>query len=251
MLFGVVFPFAPLLMGIQMGPARLARLGLSLFDLLLSLMLGALSGTLIHFATRKDRAHPPQVIIITAGFLLLSTAVSVALGLSPLLLNMTAGTLFVNLSRRSESVFRTLEPLTPPLYALFFVLAGAKFEPLALLSGPLVVYGVIYIGSRVVGTVFGVRGAGRLVGAPPGIRKNLGACLIPQAGVALGLVLLMEGAPVLGQLPATETAAMLQAVNIVLMAIFVKEIAGPSIVALALRRGVLQTGRGFVGQRPT
>lgn len=250
-LFGVVFEFTPLLMGAQLGMAPLARLGLSFLELIISLLLGTLSGAFIHFATRAERAHPPKVVLITVGFLFLSTAVSVALGLSPLLFNMTAGAVFVNLSRRSESVFRTLEPLTPPLYALFFVLAGTKFEPLALAAGPLALYGAVYIGARFAGTVFGVRVAGRLVGAHPGIRKNLGVCLVPQAGVALGLVLLMEGAPILGQLPVTDTAALLQAVNIVLMAIFVKEIAGPPLATAALRRGVRQTVLPFVGQRPT
>lgn len=241
MLFGIVFEFTPLMMGVVLEGALMARFGTAIVEVLVSIALGALSGCGIHLATRTERAQPAQVIIMTTGFLFLSTSVSVVVGLSPLLLNMAAGVAFVNLSTRNEAVFRTLEPLTPPVYALFFVLAGTKFQPMAFAGGPLLLFGLVYIGARVFGACFGVRLGACLAKVDPGIGRNLGLCLVPQAGVALGLVLLMEGAPVLGQLPPPAVATLLQAVNIVLMAIFVKEIVGPPLSTAALRRGVRQT----------
>ncbi len=241
MLFGVVFEFAPLMMGVGLETAPLARFGASVLEILLSVTLGAASGVGIHLATRTERARPSQIIIMTIGFLFFSTSLSVSLGFSPLLLNMAAGAAFVNLSTRSEAVFRTLEPLTPPIYALFFVLAGTKFQPLAFIGGPLVLFGLLYIVARIFSVYSGVRLAAHLAGVEAGIGRNLGFCLVPQAGVALGLVLLLEGAPILGQLPPLAVATLLQAVNIVLMAIFVKEIVGPPLSAYAVRRGVRQT----------
>ena len=240
-LFGVVFEFAPLMLGVETTGFTLSRFTFALGDIVVSVLLGAVAGYAIHFATRSRSSGSAQVIIMTTGFLFLTTALSVAMGLSPLLLNMAAGTAFVNVSRRSDSVFRVLEPLTPPIYALFFVLAGAKFQPAAFLSGPLAVLGLTYIGARVVGSNLGVRAAAKLSKVDPGIGKNLGFCLIPQAGVALGLVLLMDGAPALGQLPPDAVDSLSIAVNIVLMAIFVKEVIGPPLSAAAVRRGMAGT----------
>ncbi len=69
----------------------------------------------------------------------------------------------------------------------------------------------------------------------------MGWCLVPQAGVALGLVLVIETYASQGHLPSGAVADLLQAVNIVLMAIFAKEIVGPVIASFGLRRGVEET----------
>lgn len=240
-LFGVVFEFAPILLGLETTGLPLVRFASALGDIAVSVMVGAVAGYAVHRATLSRRSGSAQVIIMTTGFLFLTTALSVAMGLSPLLLNMAAGAAFVNISSRSDSVFRTLEPLTPPIYALFFVLAGAKFQPAAFLSGPLAVLGLLYIGARVIGSNVGVRTAAKLSRVQAGIGINLGFCLVPQAGVALGLVLLMDGAPTLGQLPVDAVHSMRVAVNIILMAIFVKEVVGPPLSASAIRRGMAQT----------
>ena len=240
-LFGIVFEFTPLMLGLESVSFPLPLFVSALGDIAVSVLLGAVAGFAVHCATRSGTSGSAQVAIMTTGLLFLTTALSVAMGLSPLLLNMAAGATFVNISRRSDSVFRVLEPLTPPIYALFFVLAGAKFQPAQFLSGPLAILGLVYIAARVIGSNLGVRSAARLFRVDPGIGKHLGLCLIPQAGVALGLVLLMDEAPTLGQLPADAVASLRIAVNIVLMAIFVKEVIGPPLSAAAVRRGVAQT----------
>lgn len=61
------------------------------------------------------------------------------------------------------------------------------------------------------------------------------------SGVALGLVLLIEAYAARGNLPLGAATTLQQAVNIVLMAIFVKEIVGPVIASAGLRRGIRDT----------
>ena len=240
-LFGVVFEFAPLMFGVGSGEGLFSLLGAAISDVVVAVLIGIAGGVAVHVATRRPGRRAAGTIILASGFLFLSTATGVAFGFSPLLLSMAMGATFVNLSTRSDTVFRTLEPLTPPIYALFFVLAGTKFQPQAFIGGPLFLFGAVYIVSRLFGVYWGVR-VGSMVGrVPTGIGRNIGWCLVPQAGVALGLVLLIEGGAVLGQLPPLAAASLQQAVNIVLMAIFVKEIVGPVIATMGLRRGVRDT----------
>jgi Kef-type K+ transport system membrane component KefB len=239
--FGVLFEFSPLMFGVGADGQVMALFTTAVRDVFVAIILGIIGGAAIHWATRNQVRAPSRTIILATGLLFISTAIAVEFGFSPLLMNMAAGAAFVNFSSRAEAVFRTLEPVTPPIYALFFVLAGTKFQLSAFAGGGLLLYGIVYIASRLIGTYWGVRLAGRLGGVQPGIGRNIGWCLVPQAGVALGLVLLIEGGAVLGQLPPLAADTLRQAVNIVLMAIFVKEIVGPVIASVGLRRGVRDT----------
>lgn len=45
--------------------------------------------------------------------------------ISPLLSNMAAGCVIINLSPRNHRIFRDLKPLTPTIYALFFAINPA------------------------------------------------------------------------------------------------------------------------------
>ena len=239
--FGLVFTIAQRMLGLPGAGSLLQIMGRSTGAIGLAVLLGLLTGYAILIATRRTRQPAAGTTILVSGFLLLGTSMGVALGLSPLLLNMTAGALFVNLSKRTEAVFRALEPLTPPIYALFFILAGTKFQWEAFAGGTLLLFGAVYILSRIAGLYWGVRLGARLAGVSRGIGRTVGWCLVPQAGVALGLVLVIETYASQGHLPSGAVADLLQAVNIVLMAIFAKEIVGPVIASFGLRRGVEET----------
>jgi Kef-type K+ transport system membrane component KefB len=52
------------------------------------------------------------------------------------------------------------------------------------------VIGLLYIIARITGLYSGARLSGHLVNADPVIRRWVGCCLFPQAGVALGMALL-------------------------------------------------------------
>jgi Kef-type K+ transport system membrane component KefB len=54
------------------------------------------------------------------------------------------------------------------------------------------VIGIAYIIARSFGLIAGGGFAARLVGAPPVVTSHIGWCLLPQAGVALGLALLVS-----------------------------------------------------------
>ena len=118
-----------------------------------------------------------------------------------------------------------------PFLAVFFLLAGFSLEPRALAGIGL--YGVVYVLARIVGRLIGGNIGARLVRAPAVVRRRVGFCLLPQAGVALGLALLvLERLPDVGR----------RVLPLVIAATVFFELVGPLITHWQLRAAG-ETGR--------
>ncbi|GAB6088981.1 cation:proton antiporter [Spirochaeta dissipatitropha] len=233
-IFSIIIAFAPAALGLTAGLSAGALVVSTFSRLGITLVCGFVFGFLIHVVVPKVE-KPGETLIITLGFLLLGIASMEVFGLSPLLFSIAAGASLINITQKNLRVFRTLEPLTPPVYALFFVLAGTKLK-LSLLTDPvLLVLGLAYVLFRLGGKYTGARLGAKISGVPRPIRRFLGISLFPQAGVALGLVLVMQGLvldadPFVSQLIDTG-------VGIVLFGVLVNEIAGPPLSKIAIQRG--------------
>ncbi len=202
----------------------------------LSIGLGVVTGVFIHLLSRR-RSNQNEVMITTLGILFFATALAVVFRLSPLLTNMTAGALIINLSPDNHRIFRILRPLTPPIYALFFVIAGTELRPEVFLDPEIMLFGGAYIIARAIGKYGGVWVGCRVAGTSAAIRNYLGFCMLPQAGVAIGLVLLIEASPAMAALPADMQSVINTMVNIILLSVFVNELIGPPLSRLAIVRG--------------
>jgi Kef-type K+ transport system membrane component KefB len=102
-------------------------------------------------------------------------------------------------------------------------LAGFDFDANQLWTVGLV--GVLYVSARSLGLVAGGFLGGTIARAPHSVRSHTGWCLLPQAGVALGLALIVsERYPELGS----------QVLTIVVATTIVFEILGPLITRCAL-----------------
>jgi len=200
------------------------------------LLLGLLVGFILHMALRRRR-RSSEIFLIVLGTAFLSTALAISLHLSPLLMNMVAGAVMINMSSRHHQVFKSLEPLTPPLYALFFVLAGSELR-LSVLTQPLVLLiGLAYLVARAAGKYCGTflgAAAGR---APPTVRTYLGLCMFPQAGVSLGLALFVQAAPVSALMSVGQQAMTATLVNVILLSVLVNQFIGPPFAKLAIQKG--------------
>ena len=95
---------------------------------------------------------------------------------------MAAGMVLINLSPRNHRIFRNLEPLTPPIYALFFAIAGTELNPAIFFKGDILILGLIFILARAFGKILGVWGGAIMAKSKTNIRKYLGFCMLPQAG---------------------------------------------------------------------
>ena len=236
-LFGISFSVAVGLMGLSAaGAGPGALVGAALAEVVLSLVAGVIAGILFH-AGLRNRGRTNEILLITLGGAFVLTAVAIVFHLSPLLVNMTAGAVLINLSPRHHRVFQTLGPLTPPIYALFFVLAGAELR-LGILAQPqILLYGGAYVVSRALAKYGSVWLGAAWAKAPATIRDNLGLCLFPQAGVALGLVLLVQAPPVASLMSADQRLMVEAMVNVVLLSVFVNQIIGPPLATRAILRG--------------
>jgi len=166
-----------------------------------------------------------ETLILMAGSVLLCVGFAQWLELSPLIASLAVGATMVNLSGRSRALFQALSRTDPPLYAIFFVIAGADLN-LALLP-TLGVMGVIYVIGRSAGKFFGTRYAAKRVGLNPEVQRLMGFAMLSQAGLAIGLVLATnERFPSLG--PTVST--------IVLAGVAIFELIGPLGARIALVR---------------
>jgi Kef-type K+ transport system membrane component KefB len=204
-----------------------------------SILIGLVVGYVVHrlVVNRRDRN---EMVVIVLGFVLFCSAVAMDLHLSPLMTNMVLGLTLVNLSSKNERIFRMLEPLEAPIYAAFFALAGTELQLNLLLH--VGVLGCVYIGARMAGKYLGSLLGAIVAGSSPVIRRYLGLCLFPQAGVAIGLVMIAQQNTYIAS---SEHAV--QMVTIVLTSVLVNELIGPPIARYAIFRSGEFSGAGLSG----
>lgn len=191
-----------------------------------SIALGALLGVLIDFWGSRVK-ETGEATILVIGVVLIAVGTSRYLGLSPLITTLALGATFANASQRGDRLLRALGRADPPLYAAFFVLAGAELVPSSVLGLGLV--GVGYTVARTVGKIAGAQIGLRGQHVPPIVRRQLGYCLISSSSLAVGLTIQIRSA--FPEYAATVT-------GIVLAAVVIFEVVGP----LLTRRALILTG---------
>lgn len=165
-------------------------------EILFAVILGGTTALLCHLNARFFKVKS-DLLIYLLGFLLLNTGLALYFHLSLLLANIFFGAVLVNLSPTSFKFFDLIKTIDAPLYLIFFILAGANLE-VNLLKG-VALSALVFILFRSLGKVFGAFVGGYLSKAEPKITKHLGWGLLPQAGVAIGLALIVkENFPPLG-----------------------------------------------------
>lgn len=195
------------------------------WELTVSLLGGAAAGFILVWLSKKmgDR---DDSLVLALGVIFLLAGGSEFLGLSPLLVCMSLGFFAVNLAPgETGKIFRIIKSLDTPVYVMFFVAAGANLHLSELAK--LGTVGAVYIIARVLGKMAGA-GLGGLIGrAAPVVRKYLGLGLIPQAGVAIGLTLIL-----VNDFPAYTRLI----TPVILASVVIYEIIGPFCVKLAISR---------------
>lgn len=230
--FGVVFA---LVVGF-LNPAAtgISSLAFSAFrEVGLSLVLGAAVGYIIHMMTRKKN-NTNEILIITLGILFIETALAIVLELSPLLANMAAGVFLINASPRNHRLFRIIEPLTPPIYALFFVIAGTELNPEILMQPQVLALGMVFVIVRGGSKIMGIRIGAEINKSDASVRRYLGLCMVPHAGIAIGLVLMLQASPMMAELSHLYSDTLQLLVNIILFSVFANELIGPPLSKYAI-----------------
>ena len=213
-----------------------------MIEIFLSIFFGAIIGFVISLFNKwfKSRNNRLALIIfaIFASLGIYELFKIEALGsfeLSSLLMCMSIGVIYTNMSRDSGPTLDLLERFTSPIYMMFFVISGASLNLNIFFSkGGLIVIGIAfaYILSRVVGKWLGAYTGSSITKCEPEIKKYLGLTLIPQAGVAIGL------ATTANLLFAKEGNMMASnlVIAIILTSTLVYELVGPVLSKYALKK---------------
>ena len=161
------------------------------FEVFLSLAIGAAVSLIMVLFLRWFK-KPSNRICVLISFVLFTTWIANITNASPLLACMGLGAMLANLIKDIDPVIAVSHSLTPPLFMIFFVISGAAFDVRAIAG--VGVIGLIYVVMRVAGKYLGAYFGGIITKSEKKICRYLGPTLMPQAGVALGLVIVAGNA---------------------------------------------------------
>jgi Kef-type K+ transport system membrane component KefB len=196
--------------------------------------LGVVLGLLLDVAAAHIAEHGEGITLAMAA-VLLAVGGARALDLSPLFTTLAMGATMANASRHGSILTNSLSRIDPPLFATFFVLAGAELQPAALAG--MGAAGAVYVVARPVGKMLGVRLALRGSAEPEAVRAHLGRCIISSSSLALGLSLQVRRL-------FPDLAGPVSAVA--LAAVLVFEVVGP----LVARRSLIAAGEAGADTSP-
>ena len=138
---------------------------------------------------------------------------------------MMMGAILVNFMRNSNRVFNLINEFSPPIYLLFFTIAGASLD-LSILAtvGAL---GVGYILARSGGKILGATIGAKMVNAPKKVVNNLGISLLTQGGISIGLSIIVAK-----ELPQYSDSI----ITVILFSVLVFEIMGPILAKIGITK---------------
>ncbi|MCK9174778.1 MAG: cation:proton antiporter [Desulforhopalus sp.] len=195
-------------------------------EIFFSLIIGVATGFLLDLVMDKLQ-RKGEMLTAGLGLLLLCGEITRELHLSPLLAGMMAGFVIINRAKRDVRLFRVMNNFEPPVYVLFFTLAGVHLNLEALWLAGWV--GLAYFLARIAGKYCGSFLGGTLSGASGAVRNYMGLALLPQAGAAIGLVFIVTSDPQLSGWGEIITP-------VVFAGVMVSELIGPSLVRFSLEQ---------------
>lgn len=216
-----------------------------IIEIVISIGLGVILGFLIAGASHFFKSRANRLIwVITIVFLALGLYYLFQqdfmgdFELSSLLICMMAGAIFVNFQKTSYITFEFMDRFTTPIYMLFFVLSGASLDLSVFASEKgwmVVVLAFVYALSRFAGKWLGTFASARITRSDQNVQKYLGFCLVPQAGVAIGLATTASAAFGSSSDPSVQMVGSF-VLAIILTSTLIYEIIGPISTKIALSK---------------
>lgn len=190
-------------------------------------LIGGGVGWIAHEVTRGVRSVG-KLGSTAAVAVLLTVGLARFADVSPLLAGVALGFVQTNLTPRREKIAdKVFGNLEPAILAVFFTLAGMHLNFDHAAEAGLV--GAVFFIARAFAKWIAADLAMRLAGATKALRNWMGLALLPQAGVAIGLVILVQDDPAFADLVDVFVAVVLTVVTL-------NEIVGPILTRIALAR---------------
>ncbi len=219
-----------------------------LINAFLSLALGGAVGILSCLLLRTPK-EKRGVLIQTVAIILITIGLCRIFELSFIFALLVAGTVVVNTQPAGllERLRGELTEFMPLLYVFFFALAGAKLRVDELPQVGLM--GLVYVSCRSAGKIVGSRLGAGWGGLEKNLRDYVGMALLSQAGVAIGLALIVRSEfSRYGQESAELGTAVLTAIT---ASAVLFELIGPLLAEIALKKAGELPPPDTAGRRPT
>lgn len=248
LIFSVVSAAVIAMLGAGSAATMGAALGAAAANEALSVAAGVVIG-LFYLTVRRiiEDGRPGWESRLTAlllGVVLLSIGGAITVGLSHLLLPLSLGIVVANGVDGAEHdrIRDHLKAFEEPLFFVFFVLAGAHLPVTAAENLALLASAAVYIACRFAGKYGGVTLTASALRLDVPTRRYLGLCFPSQGALAMGLVLAFRDSPAVRQLPAAAGQPIDTAISVVLIAVLLSQLGGPSLIDVAIRRGTGASG---------
>ena len=196
-------------------------------ELFFATIIGVIAGYLLKIFAEKTITSNRSVLTLVFLTVLLVTGVSKILNINPMLPSMIIGIYISNQSHHRVKILSIFEDIEYLIIIIFFSLAGAHIDIASLSIAGLAA--VLYFLARGIGKYLGGNFGAYISKSPPRIYKNIGGTLIPQAGVAIGLVIMAGEIEVLSPVISFLT-------TLILAVVAINEIVGPPMTKWALVR---------------
>ncbi|MBQ3457002.1 MAG: cation:proton antiporter, partial [Synergistaceae bacterium] len=159
-----------------------------IIEIICSVILGSIMGYILTMLEKLFFSNSNR-LSMTIAFVLMTISLSsrefyigqVRIAFSSLLVCMTLGTIFCNMCDYSEDIMSRSQRWSAPLYAVFFVISGARLELSVMRDWGVMLIGAVYILVRCAGKYYGALFSSSLMRCSENVKKYLGITLFPQA----------------------------------------------------------------------
>ena len=167
-------------------------IGTLVFEIFASSAIGAgLGFVMVYFVNREDDRS--EILEFELGMVILIIGLMSWLHLSAILSCMVFGFIVGNfVTPDKDPLSHTLKVIMSPIVMIFFVIVGASIDLGVIANITVVLIAVAYVGGRTIAKYVGANTGARITKTPELTTKYLGLCLMSQAGVAVGLSLVVE-----------------------------------------------------------
>jgi len=153
-----------------------------------ALLLGVAVGLPMAFVIGRNKPGEPTMVE-AMGFVFICGGLALLWDFSYLLACMALGATVARRARYVDRPFHEVEKASEPFLIVFFLLSGLSLDLLSLKAIGWI--GIVFILSRAMGKMLGAGLTAKYTSADQEVQYRLGACLLPQAGVAIGMALLV------------------------------------------------------------
>ncbi|MEA1987095.1 MAG: putative sulfate exporter family transporter [Candidatus Marinimicrobia bacterium] len=235
-LFSIVFALSAILIG-SSNISLTKSLLHGIMEIGISIIIGIVGGFIINlFAKTKKSVN--ELKIISLGIIFLTTSINLSLHYSPLISNMAIGMVLINMNKKNIRILHSLEPITAPLYAIFFAVAGIELNLQLFLNWNILAIGMALVALRGLGKYLGIFLPSFPMKIEPKIRNYLGLSLLPQAGVAIGLGIFVKGSELFINSSVEIQTEINQMLNLLLFSVLINEIIGPLLSQIAILKNL-------------